>query len=432
MDRFLEKDLIRWRDHPLRKPLVLQGARQVGKTYLVEHFARQHFPQYVRLNFENKEKLGDLFRDLSAAALIERLSLFYGEKLIPGKALIFFDEAQLEPRALTSLKYFAEEAPEYHVIAAGSLLGVQVGKPSSFPVGKVDFLTLRPFSFGEYLIASGKELLWEKVSQPDNYETTVRDFHDTLLDAFRWYMFLGGMPEVLQVYFQYRDVKLARDVQRSILLSYQNDFSKYTDSEGATKLSQVWRSIPQQLARENKKFKFGEVRRKARAATFDTTLDWLRNAGLIHSIPFLSNAKIPLEAYADLSKFKVYLFDTGLLGAMLDLQSAEVLQPDRLFREYNGAFTENVVAQELIAAGFNRLYYWQSRGIAEVDFVFRTEAGILPLEVKSGSGTDTKSIRSYAQKYDPPHLYRASPRNLRTDGDFTNLPLYLMSRFRPL
>jgi predicted AAA+ superfamily ATPase len=301
------------------------------------------------------------------------------------------------------------------------LLGVSLGKTSSFPVGKVNFLTLYPLSFVEYLEAIDENLLADKLLV---LETLPEILHEKLIESLKMYFFLGGMPEVVGDYIQNQDIRAARQIQNDILKSYQNDFSKYSDPSQALKVAEVWQSIPFQLAKENKKFTYSDVKNNARATNYQQSIEWLKNAGLIHVVHQIRTAKLPISGYADYSKFKIYLLDTGLLGAMLHLSSEIILKPNELFLEYNGAFVENYTCLELLKTIGKELFYWSSEREAEVDFVFQWESDIFPLEVKSGTNRNTKSLRSYADKFQPKLLIRASPRNFIQSTEFINVPLY--------
>lgn len=424
MQRVLYHQLLDWKNNNRRKPLLLQGARQAGKTYLINQFGQAEYANYVYLNFEQTPALKTLFTDdLRPAKIIENIGLYLGQKITATDTLICFDEIQNAPIALTSLKYFKEQAPEFHIIAAGSLLGVQLGKSSSFPVGKVNFMTLYPLSFAEYLRAIGAEMLLEKIGEP--WRQSIPDLlHEKLLEHLRMFLYVGGMPEVVQHYINHQDIAVVREIQNEIVEAYQRDFSKYTNATQAIRLQEFWTSVPYQLARENKKFKYSDVRKKARASTFEQTIEWLQQAGLIQIAYQLRTPKLPLSGYADLSMFKIYLHDTGLLGAKLGLTSDIITRPNALFVEYNGAFIENYVATELVKNYTTELFYWRSRGQAEVDFVIQHHQQILPIEVKSGLGRNTKSLRDYATKYEPTKIFRTSPRNFMQSDIFTNLPLY--------
>ena len=397
----------------------------MGKTYLINEFGNNEYQHYIYLNFEQSSDVQSLFTgNLDPYTIISDMSLYVGKKITPVDTLIFFDEIQVVPEAITSLKYFCEQAPEFHVIAAGSLLGVSVGKQSSFPVGKVNFLTLYPMTFREYLTAFDEELLSEKLRSLKGVNPLPECVHEKLLSHYKMYLYLGGMPEVLQDYSDNQDISSVRTIQHELLEAYQRDFSKYTEKTQAIKTYELWRSIPYQLAKENKKFKYGDVRKRARAVMYEQTIEWLQKAGLIHVAYHISVPKLPLSAYTDYVKFKIYLHDTGLLGAMLKLSSDMIIQPTQLFAEYNGAFIENFVANELTAHGHHELLHWTSRSDAEVDFVVQKNNDIFPLEVKSGTSRNLKSLRSYAEKFQPKRIFRTSPRNFINDKEFINIPLY--------
>jgi predicted AAA+ superfamily ATPase len=428
MRRRIYTDLLKWKKNPAKKPLLLQGARQVGKTYIVNQFGKNEYSNYIYLNFEQDKTLKTFFEgSLNSQSLIENIALYLGRKIESKDTLIFFDEIQEVPRAITSLKYFHEQCPELHIIAAGSLLGVSVGKEHSFPVGKVNFLSLYPLSFSEFLGAAGETPLQNLIDEGE-LRKLAEPIHDKLIKLFKKYLYLGGMPEVLAHYFKHQDIEAARNIQLELLKAYERDFSKYTDKNQAIKTSEVWNSIPYQLAKESKKFKYSDVKKKARAAHYEQTIEWLKGAGLIYVVYNVSTPKIPISGYADRSKFKIYLFDTGLLGALLNLHSSVIITADKLFEDYNGAFIENYAAVELNANNINELFYWTSKSDAEVDFVIQKNQQIIPIEIKSGKSLNTKSIRSYAKKYAPEFIVRSAPRNYEHREDFFNLPLYWLSR----
>ena len=433
MKRTLYTELLKWKDSSNRKPLILQGARQVGKTYLVSEFAENEYRDFIYLNFEEDPELIDLFSgSLNVDNIIQNISLYFGRKIVSENTLIFFDEIQNAPSALTSLKYIYEQAPEFNIIAAGSLLGVSVGKPTSFPVGKVNFLRLYPMSFYEFLIALGEELLAEmlvSITEPFTLQDVI---HNKFLKYFKLYLYIGGMPEAISSYAVDKDIAKVREVQMDLLDSYERDFSKYADKKQAIKTKEVWSSIPYQLAKEKKKFKYSNVKAKARAAQYEQTIEWLKGAGVINVCYNISVPKLPLPGYADRTKFKIYLFDTGLLGAMLDLTSAMIIEPEAIFKDYNGAFIENFVAQELIAGGEKELFYWTSKSDAEIDFIIENDGNVYPLEVKSGTNLNLKSLKSYSDKFKPELKFRASPRNFIRSGDFVNVPLYAVSVIKGL
>ena len=432
MNRELYNSLLSWKKSKNRKPLLLQGARQVGKTYLINQFGKNEYQNFISLNFEENPGLTTLFeKELSPKVIIENIGLYLGHKISSDNTLLFFDEIQAAPKVLTSLKYFYEQAEEFHIIAAGSLLGVSVGKQTPFPVGKVNFLRLYPLTFLEYLNAFDEGLIADKLINITSIEQFPDAIHDKLLKHLKIYMFLGGMPEVLQDYYKNRDISASRQIQNDILEAYSKDFSKYSDKTQAIKTSEVWNSIPNQLAKENKKFKYSDVKKRTRASTYQQTIEWLKSAGLINIAYQISVPKLPLSGYMDITKFKVYLLDTGLLGAMLNLAPEIIIDPNNLFREYNGAFTENFVATQLVSKSIENLYYWTSRSEAEVDFIIQKENEILPIEVKSGFGKNIKSLRSYADKYNPKRLYRLSPRNFDKSDNFINVPLYAVNYLIP-
>lgn len=428
MKRTRYKDLLDWKKSNKRKPLLLQGARQVGKTYLVNQFGENEYKDFIYLNFEEYPDLRKLFnKELNPEIIIDNISLYLGRKISSQDTLLFFDEIQEIPEAITSLKYFCEHLPEFHIIAAGSLLGVSVGKTTSFPVGKVNFMTLYPMSFREYLIAFNEEMLVSKMNPENNLKAFPEPIHQKLLKHLKLFMFLGGMPEVLQDYIEHKDISSCRSIQLDILESYKRDFSKYSDKNQAIKIAQLWESIPYQLAKENKKFKYSDVKSGARASRYEQTIEWLSKAGLINIAYNISVPKLPLAGYSDNSKFKIYMNDIGLLGAMLNISSSLILETGTLFTEYNGAFAESFVASELVAYGSDKLYYWTSKSTAEVDFLIQKENNIYPVEVKSGLHRNIKSLRSYEDKYAPLLMYRISPRNYIQSDNFINIPLYAVS-----
>ena len=433
MKRLAYKELTDWKNSKQRKPLLVQGARQVGKTFLVQEFGKNEYEKLYYFNFEQDKTLRTLFDStLDPEEIISNLSLYIGEKIESKHSLIFFDEIQIAPSVLTSLKYFQENAPEHHIIAAGSLLGVSLGKDSSFPVGKVNFLTLYPMSFTEYLMAAGEALFIQKINSIKEIAPFPEAIHNKILDHLKLYLFLGGMPEVIKSYIEDRDIANARFIQNEILNAYDRDFSKYTEKNQAIKTSEFWNSIPGQLAKENKKFRYGDIKKNARSSMYEQTIEWLRKAGLILLAYNVESPKIPLSAYADFSKFKVFMHDVGLLAAKLKITSDQIVIPDAMFREFNGAFIENFIAQELISEGNNQLFYWTSRSDAKVDFLVDNSNKIYPLEVKSGTSRNTKSLQSYAAKYHPEKIFRTSPRNLIESGEFINIPLYAIGLLKRL
>ena len=425
MQRLIYSELLKWKNDSKRKPLLLQGARQIGKTFIVNQFGKNEYKNYIRLNFEEDENLKDIFNSsLDPFQIINQLSLYLNKKIEAENTLIFFDEIQVLPKAITSLKYFHENAPQFHIIAAGSLLGVSIGKSTGFPVGKVNFLTMYPMSFLEYLMALKENLLIDELLNIKDFTAFPDILHEKMLGSMKMYLFLGGMPEVVQEYIDNKDIVAVRKIQNEILQSYQKDFSKYAEARDAIKIAEIWRSIPYQLAKENSKFLYSEVKKNARSSHFEQAIDWLKNAGLIHIVNELRAAKLPLGGYANLGKFKLYLLDTGLLGAMLGLTPEIIIRPDDLYKEYNGAFIENYTCLELVKLLQNEVFYWTSGNEAEVDFILQYNNDIVPIEVKSGSNKNTQSLRFFQSKNKTKYLFRTSPRNFIKSENFINLPLY--------
>ncbi len=433
MKRLAYQSLKLWKDGLSRKPLLVQGARQVGKTYTIHEFGKKEYQNYIYLNFEETPALSTLFNgDLAPAKIIESISAYQGKIIKPESTLLFFDEIQVCPRALTSLKYFCEQMPDFHVIAAGSLLGVSIGKTSSFPVGKVNFLTMYPLNFIEFLMAFNEDMLINNLQEKEAWLPVSEMLHEKLSTLLKLYLYLGGMPEVIQNFINSRDHSEARKIQKEILKSYERDFSKYSTPTQAIRISEVWKSMPSHLARINKKFKYSDVRKGGRASQFESAVEWLRKAGLIYVSVNVSAPRLPLGGYEEQDCFKVYALDCGLLGAMVDISSQAIVTGDRLFSEYNGAFVENFVATELARKNEGSLHYWTSENIAEVDFLLVHEDRILPLEVKSGLNRNIKSLRVYSEKYGASRLYRTSPRNFESRNDFANIPLYAIGLFPEL
>lgn len=426
------KDLLAWKSQPKRKPLILMGARQVGKTFVLKKFGEQEYTSTLYLNFEDTPRLCKLFdASLDPKMILKALTIEMNAEIVEGKTLLIFDEIQECPNALNSLKYFCETTPEQHIVAAGSLLGVKLIHVKGFPVGKVQFLTLYPLSFLEYLEAIKEIRLKGFIEEQKNTEPLPPNLHDKLLMHFKEYLFIGGMPEAVAEYIDSENVSKVRDIQTAILNAYSLDFAKHAPKEHIMRINQVWDSIPGQLAKENKKFIYSAIREGGRAKEFEVALQWLIEAGLIYKVPLISTPKIPLSAYASLNAFKLYLVDVGLLGAMSHLSAKTLLDENELFQEFRGAITENYVAQELVHSQYS-LFYWASEGQAELDFIIEQDDFIYPLEVKSGNSSKKKSLRVYGDTYHPKMLIRSSPMNLRKDGDVLNCPLYLIEELRKI
>jgi predicted AAA+ superfamily ATPase len=432
MERDLYGDLLDWRSSPQRKPLLLRGARQTGKTFLLKQFADREYERLVYCNFEEDPGLDGFFRrDLDPHRIVAELSVYKGFDIDPRLHLIVFDEVQACDRALTSLKYFQEEAAEYHVAAAGSLLGIRMSGPGSFPVGKVSFLDLHPMSFLEFLGAVGKPRYADLLRELTEPEPLPEAVHTELIDLLRAYYFIGGMPEAVDSYAHTGDARLARRIQREVLDSYVLDFAKHAPATDIPRLSLIWDSIPTHLAKENKKFMFSVVKQGARAREYENALRWIQDAGLVHSCYAASTSRAPLEHYAERNVFKVYALDVGLLGAMTRTEPKISVEGDRLFTEYRGALAENYVAQQLVASGQPGLYYWRSAGgKAELDFLCEVHGAVVPIEVKAGLSRKSKSLRSYDQQFAPDVLVRANLLNLKRDGKICNVPLYAISAVR--
>lgn len=429
MHRDLLKELKAWRGSPQRKPLLLHGARQVGKTYLLKKFGEE-YRDVAYFNFEFDPQLDSLFQGkLDPQLLIEKLSIYRERKIVPRETLVIFDEIQESDKALNSLKYFSEFSPDFHLAAAGSLLGIKLSKTTGFPVGKVNFLTLAPMSFLEFLSAVGKENLRGYIETLRSVEPLPEAFHQELIDWLKKYLLIGGMPEAVASYAEHQDFEKVREIQQDILKAYQLDFSKHVSASDILKIAAIWNSVPSQLAKENKKFIFTALRKSARAREYESALQWLDDAGLIHKSYYLPTPKLPFDAYAKKDFFKIYMLDVGLLGSMSRLPPKVILEGDRLFQEFAGALAENYVAQSLVASNTQAgLYYWTSEGIAELDFVTLIGGSVVPLEVKAGVGRGKKSLLVFQKKYKPQKICRASLRNLKRDGNFINIPLYLVGQ----
>lgn len=429
MKRDVYTELVNWKRSSRRKPLLLRGARQTGKTFILKEYGKREYQGLAYFNFEEDPRLKDLFAgSLKPQKLIQNLSLYQKRPIHPTTDLIVLDEIQTSNEALNALKYFQEEANDYHIAAAGSLLGVKLSTPMSFPVGKVNFIDLHPLSFLEFLDAVGESGYRQLIEGIEKPEPIALPFHDDLIDLLRQYYFVGGMPEAVGHYAEKRSVEDVRAIQREILDAYALDFAKHAPVHDIPKLSRIWDSVPYQLSRENKKFLFSALKKSARARDYEEAVVWLEDAGLILRCFMVSKPAQPLKGHADRSHFKMYALDVGLLGAMADLSPDVLTRGHKLFDEYKGAFTENYVAQQLRGLAGQDLYYWRSDGGgAEVDFLCSCRDEILPLEVKSGVNPKSKSLRSYDDRFQPSQLVRTTLLNLRCDGRMTNIPLYALS-----
>ena len=408
---------------------MLQGARQTGKTHIIKAFGRHEYETVVYCDFEKDPGLDEFFqRDLNPERILSDISVYYDHEIRPGRDLLVFDEIQASNRALNALKYFQEKRNDIHIMAAGSLLGVKLSAPGSFPVGKVNFLRLFPMTFMEFIDAMGESRyrrMIEDVSEPIPWAGA---FHNHMIDLLKQYYFVGGMPEAVKHFSETANGPETRRIQEEIIKSYILDFAKHAPTFDMPKLTLIWDSIPKHLARENKKFVFSAVKKGSRAREYENALIWLEDAGLIHRATAAGTPKHPLKHYADRGSFKIYALDVGLLGAMSQSPTELLAKGDRFFNEYEGAFVENYVAQQLLSHSQTSLYYWRSKGgKAELDFLCEFSGRICPLEAKAGVNPRSKSLRSYDLQFSPPILVRATLLNFKKDGKILNLPLYALS-----
>ena len=432
MYRSAIEKLKKWKASKYRKPLIIEGARQVGKTWLMKEFGRQVYADTIYVNFDANSRMEELFRpDLDTERLIMGLELYAGHKIDPDNTLLIFDEVQEVPRALTSLKYFCENAPQYHIICAGSLLGIALHTGTSFPVGKVDFLKLYPLSFKEFLIATDKERFANLLDKGDFSMITV--FKQTYIDALKQYYFVGGMPEAVVRFVEDKDLDEVREIQKRILNAYEQDFSKHAPNEVVPKIRMLWNSIPSQLSKENKKFIYGLMREGARAKDYEVAIMWLSDCGLIHKVSRVNAAGIPLKAYEDLKAFKLFLVDVGLLGCMTGIGKSALLEGNKLFVEFKGALTEQYVCQQLKTLKDLGIYYYTNdRGNCEVDFVVDTGENIIPLEVKAELNLKAKSLKTYREKFSPELSVRTAMTDYKEEAGLINLPLYAIEQMDKL
>ena len=428
MYRITMEKLLKWKQSKRRKPLIIEGARQVGKTWLMKEFGRLSYADTIYINFDSNSRMAELFAsDLDTDRLIMGLELYAGHKIDADNSLLIFDEVQEVPRALASLKYFCENAPQYHIVCAGSLLGIALHQGTSFPVGKVDFLKLYPLSFKEFLMATGNERFAELLDQQDYPMITA--FKQTYIDALKYYYYVGGMPEAVQSFAENKDFNEVRDIQKRILTAYEQDFSKHAPNEIVPRLRMLWNSIPSQLAKENKKFIYGLVREGARAKDYETALMWLCDCGLVHKVSRVNAANLPLRAYEDLKAFKLFVVDVGLLSCMSGLRQKTLLEGNDLFVEFKGALMEQYVCQQLKTIDdLNVYYYTNDRGSCEVDFIVDTGEQIIPVEVKAEVNLRAKSLKTYQEKFSPEVSVRTSMSDYKKEDWLINLPLYAIAQ----
>lgn len=413
-----------WKNNPNRKPMIIRGARQVGKTWLMKEFGRTHYSACAYISMDENERMENVFREaFDIERIISALEIEVGFKIDPENTLIIFDEIQEIPRALKSLKYFQENAPQYQILAAGSLLGIALHEGTSFPVGKVDFCDLYPLTYREFLLACGEEMLLQVLDRNDF--DMMKIFKSKYVDYLKYYYYVGGMPEVVNDFVKNRDFKSVRNIQSKLLFAYENDLSKHAPGEIVTRIRMLWNSIPTQLAKENKKFIYGLVREGARAREYEVAITWLIDVGLVYKVNRVKKPDFPLRAYQDFSTFKLFVVDVGLLGAMSRLDARIILDGNKLFEEFKGALTEQYVLQQLLVHSENDIFYWSSdSGAAEIDFLVQTEEKIVPIEVKAEENLQAKSLKTFVQKYDIKDAVRTSMSDYREQDWMVNFPLY--------
>ena len=432
MERIAMKELVSWKNKPGRKPLLIRGARQVGKTWLLKEFGKNEYSQTVYVNFESSKLLKTLFVDnFDINRIITALQIETGIQVNPENTLIVFDEIQEAEGAITSLKYFCENAPQYHIIAAGSLLGVAMHKHTSFPVGKVEFLDLYPLNYAEFLLALDQQPLLNLLKSKD--WTLIKSFKEKYIQILRQYYYIGGMPEVVLSYRTQNDFKEVRVIQKRILTAYEHDFSKHAPGDIVPRIRMLWNSIPSQLAKENKKFIYGAVKPGSRAKDYELALSWLIDCGLVHKVCRISKPGIPLKAYEDYNAFKLFIADLGLMGAMGDIDVRTLIEGNVIFEEFKGALTEQYVLQQLTTIPDLVIYYWSAeRSIAEIDFLIQYSGEVIPIEVKAEENLQAKSLKAFCQKYSPKTAIRTSMSDFRKEDWLTNLPLYAISELTKL
>jgi predicted AAA+ superfamily ATPase len=424
MFRSAMKELEKWKAKKRRKPLIIRGARQVGKTWLMKEFGATAYVHTVYINFDNNERMKTLFTgSFSVERIVTGLELYAGQKIDADNTLLIFDEVQEVPQALAALKYFNEDAPQYQIVCAGSLLGVALHPGTSFPVGKVEFLDLYPLSFFEFMIAMGKDQYVDLLQKGDFEMASA--FKQDYIDLMKPYYYVGGMPEVVQAFADNRDFNEARDIQQRILSAYEQDFSKHAPNEVVPRIRMLWNSIPAQLAKENKKFIYGLIKEGARAKEYELAMLWLTDCGLVHKVHRVSTPSLPLKAYEDLKAFKLFLLDVGLLSCMVGLRQDVLLDGNELFKEFKGALTEQYVLQQLKTVRGLNIYYWTAeRGTAEVDFVIDNGGDVTPVEVKAEVNLQAKSLKVYREKFQPRLSIRTSMADYKIEDWLLNLPLW--------
>lgn len=423
MERSIYSSLKKWKDSPTRKPLILQGARQVGKTYILKEFGAREYSEVVYINCDDNNDMQNMFVDYDVDRIIRSLSAISGVSIKPSTTLLILDEIQEVERGLASLKYFCEKAPEYHVAVAGSLLGITLHEGTSFPVGKVDMLYMYPMDFEEFLLAMGKEQLVELLR--NNSWAALTPLRGMLTELLRQYYFVGGMPEAVKTYVERGDIWEVRSIHSKIIDAYRNDMSKHVPKQQVQRINMVWNSIPSQLARDNKKFIYGALRKGARANDFEIAIQWLVDSGLVHKVHRISKPVVPLKFYEDIASFKLFLLDCGLLGALSETPPEQILIGDNVFEEYKGAFTENYVLQQLKSLPRTFVYYYcNDNSTLEIDFVVQHEAHVIPIEVKAEENLRAKSLRQFVTDNSGLHGVRFSMSDYREQDWLTNVPLW--------
>ena len=424
MERYAIKQLIDWKNKKNHKPLIIQGARQVGKTWLMQEFGKKYYEQVAYINFDVDMKSREIFNiDYDTERLIMDIGLVTKTRINPENTLIILDEIQECPRALTSLKYFQENAPQYDIIVAGSLLGVACHEGTGFPVGKVSFMNLYPLSFEEFLLAMGEERFVELLNKKDF--KTIKLFNNKYEKLLKQYCYVGGMPEVVNDFIENKDFESVRDLQKEILTAYEEDFTKHIPSNTVAKIRLLWKSIPAQLSKENKKFIYGAAKEGARARDFEAALSWLINSGLIYRVNKITKPDLPITAYEDFNSFKLFVLDVGLLGAMTNLQAETIIDGNRIFEEFKGAIAEQYVLQQFKTIKDLPVFYWSNEtSRAEIDFVIQIKSDVVPVEVKAERNLQAKSLKVYMEKFKPNYVIRTSMADYKKTDNLIDLPLY--------
>ena len=432
MYRYKIEDLKKWKNSKNRKPLIIRGARQVGKTWLMKEFGETNYEKCAYINFDENVRMQQLFSEgFDLDRIIQGLKIESNVNIEPENTLIIFDEVQENPKALTSLKYFYEGANQYHIIAAGSLLGVAIHEGTSFPVGKVDFLDLYPLNFYEFLEAMGESELIKLIQNNDI--DLINVFVDKFKSYLKQFLYIGGMPEIVDAYVKNKDYQEVREKQQILLESYEQDFSKHAPNNVVPRIRQLWRNIPTQLAKENKKFIYGLVKEGARAREYEIALSWLIDCGLVYQVNRVNACKVPLSAYQDFSAFKLYLLDVGLLCAMAGLDAKTILEGNEIFVEFKGSLTEQFVLNELKTNVTPTVFYWSAeKGTAEVDYIIQLDGNNIPIEVKASENLQSKSLKTFVEKYNTKINIRTSMSNYRKDNWIINIPLYLIGNLKRL